>query len=82
MPKIGHYQAVTAEIVRLLSEERKKRKLSNYALSQQSGVSESMLSLVDRGFRNPSMEVILRMADGIGTDLPVLIKKAQKAIPR
>ena len=65
-----------------MGEERKKRKLSNYALSQQSGVSESMLSLVDRGLRNPSMELILRMADGIGTDLPDLIRKAQKTIPR
>ena len=82
MPKIGHYQAVCAEIIRLLREERKQRKISNYAISQKSGVSESMLSLVDRGLRNPSMELMLKIADGIGVDLPTFIKKAQATVSR
>lgn len=77
MPKIGHYQAVTAEIIRLLREERKQRKLSNYVVAKKCGVSESMLSLVERGLRNPSMELVLRIADGVGVDLPALITKAQ-----
>jgi transcriptional regulator with XRE-family HTH domain len=82
VPKIGHHQAVCAEIIRLLREERKQRKLSNYAVSQESGVSESMLSLVDRGLRNPTMELVLRIADGIGADLPAVIKKAQTTVSR
>ena len=82
MPKIGHYQAVTAEIIRLLREERKQRKLSNYVVAQKSGVSESMLSLVERGLRNPSMELMLRIADGVGVDLPGLIKKAQATVSK
>jgi transcriptional regulator with XRE-family HTH domain len=82
VPKIGHYQDICAEIIRLMREERKQRKLSNYAISQKSGVSESMLSLVDRGLRNPSMELMLRIADGVGADLPTLIKKAQMAVLR
>jgi transcriptional regulator with XRE-family HTH domain len=82
VPKIGHYQAICAEIIRLLREERKQRKISNYAVSQKSGVSESMLSLVDRGLRNPSMELMLRIADGIGANLPALITKAQATVSR
>ncbi len=82
MPNIGHYQALCAEIIRLLREERKQRKLSNYAVSQKSGVSESMLSLVDRGLRNPSMELMLRIADGIGANLPALITKAKATVSR
>jgi transcriptional regulator with XRE-family HTH domain len=82
VPKTAHYQAVCAEIIRLLREERKKRKLSNYAISQKSGVSESMLSLVDRGLRNPSMELMLKIADGVGVDLPTFIKKAQGTVSR
>lgn len=35
-----------------------------------------MLSLVERELRNPTMELMLRIADGIGADLPALIKKA------
>ena len=82
MQKIAHYQAVCSEIIRLLREERKRLKLSNYAVSQKSGVSESMLSLVERGLRKPSMELLLRIADGIGVDLPALIKKAQATVPK
>jgi transcriptional regulator with XRE-family HTH domain len=82
VPKIGHYQAICTEIIRLLREERKKRNLSNYAVAQRSGVSESMLSLVDRGLRNPSMELMLKVADGTGTDLAALVKKAQATLSR
>ena len=76
MSSISQYEAVREEIVRLLREERKRRKLSNYAVAQRSGVSESMLSLIERGLRNPTMEIMLRIADGIGADLSAIIKKA------
>lgn len=82
MRRIAHYEAVCAEIIRLLHEERKRRKLSNYAVSQKSGVSESMLSLVERGLRNPSMELMLRIADGMEIDLPAFIKKAQAMVSK
>jgi transcriptional regulator with XRE-family HTH domain len=79
VPTIGHYEALTAEIIRLLRQERERRKLSNYMVSKRSGVSQSMLSLVEHGFRNPTMELMLRIADGIGTNLPAIIRKAEKS---
>ena len=82
VPGIRHYEAIRREIIRLVREERERRKLSNYAVAQRSGVSESMLSLVERGLRNPTMELMLRMADGVGADLPALIKKAIAATPK
>jgi transcriptional regulator with XRE-family HTH domain len=80
VPAIGHYEAIRKEIIRLLQQERVRKKLSNYAVAQNSGVSESMLSLVERGLRNPTMELMLRIADGIGADLPTLIKKATTTV--
>jgi transcriptional regulator with XRE-family HTH domain len=82
VPKIAHYEAVVDEVIRLLREERKRRRLSNYAVSQRSGVSQAMLSLVERGERNPTFELLLRIADGIGADLPAVIKRARRAVPR
>lgn len=78
MPSIEHYEALRNDIVRLLREERERRKLSKYAVAQRSGVSQSMLSLVERGLRNPTMELLLRVADGIEVDLSSIIKKAQR----
>ena len=80
VPGIGHYEAIREEIIRLLREERERRQVSKYVVSQRSGVSESMLSLVERGFRNPTMELMLRIADAIGADLPALIQKATATV--
>jgi transcriptional regulator with XRE-family HTH domain len=78
VPDLRYYEALRVEIVRLLRKERERRKLSKYVVSQRSGVSQSMLSLVERGLRNPTLELMLRIADGIGTDLAAVIKAAQK----
>jgi transcriptional regulator with XRE-family HTH domain len=78
----AYYRALSAEIIRLLVNERKGRRLSNYAISKKSGVSQSMLSLVERGLRVPTMETVLRMADGIGADFPALIKRARAVVEK
>jgi transcriptional regulator with XRE-family HTH domain len=80
--ELNHYESVRKEIVRRLREERLRRKLSNYAVAQNSGVSESMLSLVERGLRNPTMELLLRVADGIGVDLADVVKRAQAVVSK
>ena len=79
MAKINSHQIVCAEVVRRLRQERLRRKLSCYAVSQRSGVSQSMLSLVERGLRNPTLELLLRIADGIEIDLSAVLKQAQMA---
>jgi transcriptional regulator with XRE-family HTH domain len=79
---ISHYESVRKEIVRLLRDERKRRKLSNYAVSKRCGVSQTMLSLVDRGLRNPKIEILLRIADGIGIKLSFIIEKATNTVVR
>jgi transcriptional regulator with XRE-family HTH domain len=78
----GHHRAVCAETIRLLKTERQRLKLSKYTVWKRSGVSQSMLSLVERGLRNPTLELTLRIADGIGVDLTALIKQAQASISK
>jgi transcriptional regulator with XRE-family HTH domain len=80
VPGIGHYEAIRKEIIRLLKVERERRGISNYVVAQNSGVSESMLSLVERGLRNPTMELMLRIADGVEADLPSLIRQATATV--
>lgn len=76
MPGIAHYEAIRKDLIRLLQAERQRKELSKYAVAQRSGVSESMVGQVERGLRNPSLELILRMADGLEADLPELLKKS------
>jgi transcriptional regulator with XRE-family HTH domain len=76
VPGIAYYESIRKEIIRLLRQEREHRRLSKYAIAQRSGVSESMVGLVERGLRNPSIELLLRLSDGVGVDLSEIIAKA------
>lgn len=60
-----------------LRQERKRRGLSNYAVSKRSGVSQSMLSMLDNGLRNPTLETVLKIADAVAVDLPDILRQAQ-----
>jgi transcriptional regulator with XRE-family HTH domain len=82
MSSIRHHQAVCAETIRLLRAERERQKLSNYVVSKRSGVSQSMLSLIEHGERNPSLEIMLRMAGGIGVDLEDVLRKARSTVSK
>lgn len=81
MAGIGYAQAVCAEVVRRLREERERRLLSKYALAQKSGVSESMVGLVERGLRNPTLETLLKLARALDVDLADVIRGACRAVP-
>lgn len=72
-------RAICVEVIRLLRKERERRRLSKYAVAARSGVSQQMISYVERGMRNPTLETLLRIADGVGVRLEGLIKKAREA---
>jgi transcriptional regulator with XRE-family HTH domain len=76
------YAELSERIVRLLRDERTRQGLSKYAVEQRSGISQQMVGYVERGLRRPSLETALRMADGIGVDLALIIKKARKVAPK
>jgi len=71
-------EAVIVQVVRLLREERERQRLSMNALAERSGLSQSMISLVERDLRNPTLDTLLRMADVLEVDLGTLIKRAKK----
>jgi transcriptional regulator with XRE-family HTH domain len=76
------YAELSERIVGLLSAERKRQGISKYILEQRSGLSQQMIGYVERGLRRPSLETALRMADGLGIDLALIILKARKPAPK
>ena len=71
-------EAIAANVSRLLREERGKRGMSMNVLAQKSGLSHSMVSLVERDLRNPSLETLLRIAEALEIDLGRIISEATK----
>jgi transcriptional regulator with XRE-family HTH domain len=76
------YRAVCAQVIRLLREERERRKLSKYLVAQKSGLSQQMIAYVERGTKKPSLETVLRIAEALEVDLGAVLKQARKEIIR
>ncbi|HEY1718240.1 MAG TPA: helix-turn-helix transcriptional regulator [Verrucomicrobiae bacterium] len=75
-------QAICVKAISLLKVERERRKLSKYFIAQESGLSPQMVGYVERGFRNPTLETVLRMAAAMDVEFEKLIKQARKEISK
>jgi transcriptional regulator with XRE-family HTH domain len=75
-------EAVALEVVRLLKEVREKQGLSMNAVAERSGLSQSMVSLVERDLRNPTLDVLLRIGDALGVEIGEIITRARRNIVR
>ena len=75
-------QAICVKAVSLLKVERERRKLSKYFIAQESGLSPQMVGYVERGFRNPTLETVLRMAAAMDVEFEKLIKQARKEVSK
>jgi transcriptional regulator with XRE-family HTH domain len=47
-------------------------------LAKKAGLSQPMISYVERGMRIPTLETALRIADALDVDLSELLKQASK----
>jgi len=71
-------EAVCSEVVRILHNERKRKKISMTRLAEQSGLSQSMISLVERDLRNPTLDTLLRLTDVLEIELSTVLVKAKR----
>lgn len=65
-------------IAQKLRAERERKGLSMERLAEKSGLSTSMISLVERDLRNPTIETLLRISESLELDLSVIIGEAVK----
>jgi transcriptional regulator with XRE-family HTH domain len=75
-------EAIASNVVRLLREEWEKRGLSMNVVAQRSGLSHSIISLIERDLRNPTLDTLLRISEAIGIDLGEIITRARKQASR
>jgi transcriptional regulator with XRE-family HTH domain len=72
-------QAVCSRVARILRQEREKRGLSMNLVAERAGLSQQMVSYVEREMRNPTLETLLRIAAALEIDLAKILQTAQKA---
>jgi transcriptional regulator with XRE-family HTH domain len=72
-------QAVCSRVVQTLRQEREKRGISMNLIAERAGLSQQMVSYVEREMRNPTLETLLRMAAALQVDLARVLQQAQRA---
>lgn len=55
-----------------VKELRKKRGLTQGNFCEKIGITQSYLSQVEKGHKEPSIDVLKKIADALGTPMPVL----------
>lgn len=66
----------------MLRDERVHQGLSMTVLAQRAGLSQAMISFVEREIRNPSLDTLLRMTEVLDVNLGEIIKRAYIAAAR
>lgn len=67
---------VYASLAKTVKNARQKQGLSMLCVAERAGLSQQMVSYVERGIRNPSLDTLLRIATVLHLDLGDLIKAA------
>lgn len=79
VPKGTRREAIQSELSRLLREERQAKGLSMTSVAEKAGLSQQMVSYVERGMRQPTLDTLLRICEAMDLELPKLLDDANRA---
>jgi ribosome-binding protein aMBF1 (putative translation factor) len=81
-PKVkAEYDALEPEfnIIQAMIDARKQQNLTQEELSKKTGITQADISRIENGTRNPSLEMVKRLARGLGMQLRLeLIPQPEK----
>jgi len=69
---------VCSRVVKILRQEREKRELSMNVIAERAGLSQQMVSYVEREMRNPTLETLLRISAALEIDFAAVMRQAGK----
>jgi transcriptional regulator with XRE-family HTH domain len=75
-------QAVCSRVAKILRQEREKRGLSMNVVAGRAGLSQQMVSYVEREMRNPTLETLLRICAALEVDFAAVMRQAGKQTGR
>ncbi len=66
------------DIIQAMIDARKSQNLTQKDLSERTGITQADISRIEKGTRNPSLEMLKRLAHGLGLQLKVEFIKPNK----
>lgn len=76
MPPGKNRHAICSAVAQLLREERERQGLSMNMLASKAGLSQQIVSYIEREMRTPSLDTLLLITDALGIELWRVLKKA------
>ena len=75
------YEAIQPEmdVIRAIVEARISQNLTQKELSERSGINQADISKIENGTRNPSLNLLKSLADGMGMSLKIEFIPKQRA---
>ena len=74
------YEAMQPEmdVIRAIVEARTSRNITQKELAERTGINQADISKLENGTRNPSVNLLKRLADGMGMALKIEFVPKQK----
>jgi len=79
---MGSRARLSAAFVSVIQRHRRRRGMSQEALAHSSGVHRTYIGMLERGERNPTVDVAAQIADALGEPLSKLIREAEGSAGR
>ena len=75
------YEAIQPEmdVIRAIVEARTSQNLTQKELAERTGINQADISKIENGTRNPSLNLLKRLADGMGMVLKIEFVPKQRA---
>jgi transcriptional regulator with XRE-family HTH domain len=76
-PSDKQRQAVIAKVAKALRDTRVRKGLSMSTVAERAGLSQQMVSYVERQMRMPTLDTLLRISEALAIDPAELLRKAR-----
>ena len=78
---VREYEAIQPEmdVIRAIVNARTSQNLTQKELAERTGINQADISKLENGTRNPSINLLKRLADGMGMALKIEFVPKQKA---
>ena len=78
---VKEYESIQPEmdVIRAIVEARTSQNLTQKELAERTGIDQGDISKLENGTRNPSVNLLKRLADGMGMVLKIEFVPKQKA---
>ena len=78
---VKEYESIQPEmdVIRAIIEARTSQNITQKELAERTGINQADISKLENGTRNPSVNLLKRLADGMGMGLKIEFVPKQKA---